>query len=126
MIHQKRAIEAWLKNGGRGILEMATGTEKTVVSLYAIQKLSRDNQKINVLVTAHSRAILEQWKREACEKLGILSSGGYEIPINTKFVRIEFETIQKLIRTERYTDLLIVDEVHHAIRGRSSETSSKL
>lgn len=116
--HQKRAIDAWMMNGGRGIVEMATGTGKTAVGLYAIQKLCKDNRKLNVIVTCHSRAILEQWKRECTEKLGIRGSSGYEVAIDTKFVRIEFETIQKIIRSEeKHADLLIIDEVHHAIKG---------
>ena len=37
--HQKTALEAWLGSGGKGVLEMATATGKTMVGLAAAEKL---------------------------------------------------------------------------------------
>jgi len=65
--HQEIALEAWLKSGGKGILEMATATGKTMVGLAAAQKLFTLYGSLRVLVLAHSRALLDQWRREAIE-----------------------------------------------------------
>jgi superfamily II DNA or RNA helicase len=116
--HQKIALEAWLKSGGKGILEMATATGKTMVGLAAAQKLFTLYGSLRVLVLAHSRALLDQWRREAIEKLGFVGdpNGDYKIPLSygNTFV-IEFNTLQTVYKNPGAyaTDLLIVDEVHH-------------
>jgi superfamily II DNA or RNA helicase len=70
-----------------------------------------------VRVLTHSRAILNQWRREVIDKLGILADRelGYEYPIFIDGFRINFQTLQTAYKEpERYAaDLLIVDEVHH-------------
>lgn len=117
--HQQQALEAWLRAGGRGILEMATATGKTLVGLAAALKLYGVHGRLEVLVLAHSRALLNQWRREAIEKLGVSGSTDtdYTVPLSygDRFT-IRFETLQKVYRApHRYpADLLIVDEVHHS------------
>ena len=116
--HQNVAMEAWQRSGGKGILEMATATGKMMVGLAAAEKLFGLYGSLRVLVLAHSRALLDQWRREAIDKLGFVgdSNGSYKHPLSYdgKFV-IEFETLQKVYRNPGAyaTDLLIVDEVHH-------------
>lgn len=116
--HQRRALEAWLSAGGRGILEMATASGKTLVGLAAALKLYEVHGRLEVLVLAHSRALLNQWRREAMEKLGLAGNPGadYTVPLEYggRFV-LRFETLQKVYRSpDRYrADLLVVDEVHH-------------
>ena len=99
---------------------MATATGKTLVGLMAIQKLAaemeKNEDKGRVLITSHSRAILNQWKQEVIDKLGLMPDySDYKVPISCDYVKIEFDTIQKLIRLDRTkeVELLIVDEVHH-------------
>lgn len=115
--HQKRALETWLSSGGRGILEMATATGKTMVGLAAAEKLFALHGSLRVLVLAHSRALLDQWRREAIEKLGFVGepNGSYKQPLRYDGFVVEFETLQKVYRDPGAyaTDLLIVDEVHH-------------
>jgi superfamily II DNA or RNA helicase len=123
-IHQEKAFNHWCKNGHRGVIEMATATGKTLVGLMAIQKLAAEKEKENskgrkkgrVLIISHSRAILNQWKYEVIDKLGFLANySDYKTPVSCDYVKIEFETIQSLIRKNGITrvDLLIADEVHH-------------
>jgi superfamily II DNA or RNA helicase len=120
--HQKQAFEAWKKKGRVGVVEMATATGKTLVGLMAIEELSKEGlkrgERCRALVLAHSKAILNQWRRETLDKLGLAGDiyTEYSIPVVCVGVRIEFETIQKVIRSgpQNYSaDLLIVDEVHH-------------
>ncbi len=117
--HQRRALEAWTAGGMKGVLEMATATGKTLVGLAAAQKLYELHGRLHVRVMAHSRALLDQWRREAIDKLGFIGDpqADYRSPLaySDRFV-IEFSTVQKVSRNPRAfpTDLLIVDEVHHS------------
>jgi len=124
--HQKTALEAWLGSGGKGVLEMATATGKTMVGLAAAEKLFKLHGSLRVLVLAHSRALLDQWRRETIEKLGFVGgpNGDYRSPLNydDRFV-VEFDTLQKVYKNPGAyaTDLLIVDEVHHGAGLRFRE-----
>lgn len=126
--HQKDALNEW-KRERNGIIEMATATGKTLVGLAAIEDIVgqiRDSSKIaKVLIVSQSKNILNQWRRETIEKLGLLgdSSLDYKTPITTSTVKIRFETAQMILqglknpqKHNEYNDpeqLLIVDEVHH-------------
>ncbi|MDK2831383.1 MAG: hypothetical protein PWQ75_1135 [Methanolobus sp.] len=116
--HQAEALDKWLENGGRGILEMATASGKTLVGLAIAECLFNTHGKLNVLVLAHSKAILNQWRSEAIEKLGLIAEKNLDynmdLSFNNKF-RIKFNTLQTVHKNPKWysTDLLIVDEVHH-------------
>ena len=57
--HQSTALEKWKRNGRRGILEHATGSGKTISSLWATSfQLER---KGDVVVLVPSRPLLRQW-----------------------------------------------------------------
>jgi superfamily II DNA or RNA helicase len=109
---------------------MVTATGKTLLGLMAIQKLAADmeiqNRRGTVLIASHSQAILNRWKQEVIEKLGLLRMyGDYRTPVSCEFVKIEFETIQSLIRAENseYVDLFIIDEVHDIVASEIREIS---
>ncbi|MBP1908574.1 DEAD/DEAH box helicase [Methanolobus bombayensis] len=116
--HQAEALDKWLVNGGKGILEMATASGKTLVGLAIAERLFNTHGKLNVLVLAHSKAILNQWRAEAIEKLGLIADKNldydWDLAFKNKF-RIQFNTLQTVYKNpDLYpTDLLIVDEVHH-------------
>jgi superfamily II DNA or RNA helicase len=58
--HQVDAIRSWEQAGRRGILEMATGTGKTVTALAATRPLARDGHLIVVLVPGVD--LMGQWE----------------------------------------------------------------
>lgn len=62
--HQGRAVDAWEANGGRGILEMATGAGKTKAALIAAQRLWRREGRLLLVVAVPVRPLLEQWAAE--------------------------------------------------------------
>lgn len=65
--HQTDALEAWIKNGRKGIFEHATGSGKTFTAMCAINDaLNRDE---TVLVLVPSRDLLKQWSKELRETL---------------------------------------------------------
>ncbi len=60
--HQLTALENWVKNRRRGILEHATGSGKTFTAICAIRD-ALDRGK-SVLVLVPSKELLRQWKSE--------------------------------------------------------------
>ncbi len=50
--YQEDAIEAWAKNGYRGIFNMATGTGKTFTAIYVVKQLVEKEKKRCTLVVA--------------------------------------------------------------------------
>lgn len=63
--YQIKCIDAWLKAGARGMIEMATGTGKTYTSIasiyYLIKKL--DLQKLCIVITCPYTHLVDQWER---------------------------------------------------------------
>lgn len=136
--YQQEAIDAWLKNGGRGVLAMATGTGKTVTAIGAFEQLvemQADNQPLLILITCPFDNLVRQWD-EALRAKGykpvpcfvdrniwfgdahhvinnlLLNRRGVGILITTHatFAR---EDLRRLIETWQGNFLIISDEVHH-------------
>ncbi|WP_224335956.1 DEAD/DEAH box helicase [Haloprofundus halobius] len=57
--YQRDALDAWLSNSQRGILELPTGSGKTVVAIAAMVELG-----VPTLVVVPTIDLLEQWRRE--------------------------------------------------------------
>jgi len=70
--YQENATAAWLHNSFRGILEMATGTGKTLTALVCLEKAFETKEKIVAVISSPFIHLSEQWIRES-EKLGIHS-----------------------------------------------------
>jgi len=79
MEHQIKAIEAWFKAGRRGILEMATGTGKTVAALAAAVSCFRETRRLACIVLVPYLHLLEQWETH-CRHFGfrpVVCSGSH-------------------------------------------------
>jgi superfamily II DNA or RNA helicase len=133
--NQDEGLHAWLDADREAILEMATATGKTVAGIAAIAYLcgelpgwqgqSSETDDANIMIVAHSNAILSQWRHEISEKLGFsvsaVAGGGNTDPLHMTTGTIELHTAHWL--QERYErdlaecyDLIIYDEVHHLSR----------
>jgi len=66
--YQKDAIRSWWENNGRGILEMATGTGKTITALTAASAVweacREEDKSLLVIITAPYKHLAEQWADE--------------------------------------------------------------
>ncbi|NMC05885.1 MAG: DEAD/DEAH box helicase, partial [Candidatus Lokiarchaeota archaeon] len=135
--HQAAAIKAWVARGRQGIVEMATATGKTVVGMKAIELCCKDRHDVGkrdarVMITCNSLVILEQWRSEIRDKMGLRfddtnTSSTLITTIASGFtIEVQFVTMQalsmeynagKLAREMKYYhkhyDLIVVDEVHH-------------
>ncbi len=64
--HQGKAVAAWCDAGFRGVLEMATGSGKTIASMIAAYRLYEENKPLFIVVAAPYRPLIEQW----CDEIG--------------------------------------------------------
>ena len=62
--HQGQAVRAWEAAGRRGILEMATGSGKTITAMVCATRLQDDVAGLLVVVSAPYRPLIEQWCEE--------------------------------------------------------------
>lgn len=142
--YQLEAIDAWLAHGGQGLLEMATGTGKTITSLAAGVRVYEREQRLAVIIAAPYQHLVDQW-REIAETFGIQPILAYQkksqwlnplhqqvlefnrgdrrtlavITTHTTFIDVDF---QKIVTNLNGSTLLIADEAHHlgAERTRTS------
>ncbi|MGK7927882.1 MAG: DNA phosphorothioation system restriction enzyme [Spirulina sp.] len=68
--YQHQAVENWLRNRGRGILKMATGSGKTIVALAIATELYRKIGLQVLLVVCPFRHLVAQWGRE-CQRFNL-------------------------------------------------------
>lgn len=142
--YQIEAIEAWFTHGCQGLLEMATGTGKTITALAASARLYDREGSLAVIIAAPYQHLVDQWHEEAksfgyapvlayqsksrwlddLNGLIMEYNGGYRrfisvITTHATFISPEFQASVARLRTGA---LLIADEVHHlgAERGRLS------
>ena len=59
--HQGEAVRAWETAGRRGILEMATGSGKTITAMICAARLQDEVDGLIVVVSAPYRPLIEQW-----------------------------------------------------------------
>ncbi len=134
--YQLEAIDSWFNNNYRGILEMATGTGKTITSLAAATKFLSINKRLVLVIVVPYKHLVEQWSEEA-EKFGFrpvrvaeaARDWEPELTRQVSAFRIGVTNQISLVATNSalvtgslsgilsdiWKDtLLIVDEVHHA------------
>lgn len=59
--HQGKAVNAWCEDGYRGVLEMATGSGKTITSMIAANRLYQEHNPLLMVVAAPYVPLIEQW-----------------------------------------------------------------
>jgi DNA phosphorothioation system restriction enzyme len=139
--YQKKAIEAWFAHQCRGLLEMATGTGKTITSLAASTYLYEQEGRLAVIIAVPYQHLVDQWHDEAKafgyrpilaykSKVRWLQdlnrqimeyNAGYRnfisvIATHTTFINTDF---QESIACLKGPSLLLADEAHHLGAERS-------
>ena len=62
--HQGAAVRAWLQAGCQGILEMATGSGKTITAMIGAYQLYQSQGSLLIVIAAPYVPLLEQWCEE--------------------------------------------------------------
>ena len=65
--HQGKAVAAWCEAGYRGVLEMATGSGKTITSMIGAHRLYKENKPLLIVVAAPYVPLIEQW----CDEIAL-------------------------------------------------------
>lgn len=111
--YQREALEAWSRNGFRGVISLPTGAGKTVVAIAAIAQLS-----VRTLVVAFTKEQMFQWRDKILEftdappsMIGLFYSEEKRIaPITITTYQSAHRYVDQL---SPYYSFLIIDEVHH-------------
>ena len=62
--HQAHAVEAWCDAKYRGVLEMATGSGKTIAAMISAHRLYEKNKPLLIVVAAPYVPLIDQWCKE--------------------------------------------------------------
>jgi superfamily II DNA or RNA helicase len=136
--YQKEAVSAWMQNGGKGILQMATGTGKTFTAIQcALELAKRENQPLSVITlcpyihlanswvksfqdcgfsTVACFGGLSNWKDLVKRHLSYRRFGSKNMPLaivstNSTFQGKYFQSL--LDSMKAHSVLLIADEMHN-------------
>jgi len=78
--HQGNAVKAWSSAGFRGVLEMATGSGKTITSMICAHKLFDVHKPLLIVVAAPYIPLVQQWCDEirpfGLEPINLTTAGG--------------------------------------------------
>lgn len=59
--HQGKAVKAWCESGYRGVLEMATGSGKTITAMICAHRLYEKHKPLLIVVSAPYIPLIQQW-----------------------------------------------------------------
>ena len=135
--YQNEAVEEWMRNSGQGILNMATGTGKTITSLLAASRLaSIQDGSLALIIAAPYQHLVDQWKSDLND-FGVSPVLAYQsrttwtdnlsgqiteynsnvrniLTVITTHKTFSSKHFQNIIgRIDGSRTMLIVDEVHH-------------
>ncbi len=95
--HQGRAVTAWQRSGYRGVLEMATGSGKTITSMICAHKLYERYSPLLIVIAAPYRPLIDQWCNEV-EEFGIAPKN-LTLLSNAKARANELQKLKRRLRT---------------------------
>jgi superfamily II DNA or RNA helicase len=110
---QNNAIQEWISQDYKGIINVVTGGGKTIFGIYSFYNLNKNDIVDNVIVIVPSKTLQDQW---AANFLNLFELSESEISYNVNKVRkvniLINLTAQKLPKLNYNRTLLIADECH--------------
>jgi hypothetical protein len=110
--HQGSAVNAWVDNGYKGTLEMATGSGKTLTAMIAANKLFNEINKLLIIIAAPYIPLIQQW----CDEVALFGIR----PINLTLAKGEIERNRrlyqiKLAMSHDETDIEVIVVTHDTL-----------
>ncbi|WP_122088535.1 DEAD/DEAH box helicase [Halalkalicoccus subterraneus] len=108
--YQRAALDAWRDNGDRGVLELPTGSGKTVIAIKAIEALG-----IPTLVVVPTIDLLNQWREELRTEFDI-PVGQFGGGVQSREAITVSTYDSAYLKADSIGDvfpLVVFDEVHH-------------
>jgi len=111
--YQRDALDAWEANDRRGVLELPTGSGKTVIGVKAIESVGRPTLR-PTLVVVPTIDLLEQWRAEL-DSLGVPVGrlGGGEQRVEDLTVATYDSAYLRADELGDRFELVVFDECHH-------------
>lgn len=147
-LHQREALKNWKKNDFTGILELATGTGKTITSIYAIVKIAQSMNGLCAIIAVPYIDLANQWIKElrlfnifAVQCYG--SAESWEPQLNSYVLRNQTQqneflaivVVNKTLKSEKFQAAIrdinrekiffIGDECHHHMGAAYLEALTK-
>lgn len=120
--YQREAIDAvhayWEANGGNPLIDLATGTGKSVVHAQIVREIAEPNPDINILCLTHVRELVEQNAKAAIRLWPQIPIGinAASLGRRDRRARVLFAAIQSVHRETAATigarHLVLIDEAH--------------
>lgn len=63
-LHQGKAVDAWINANYNGVLEMATGSGKTITAMIAANLLYKKQSKLLIIISVPYLPLVNQWEEE--------------------------------------------------------------
>tara|TARA_B100000787_G_C16198775_1_gene302994 strand:- start:2715 stop:4733 length:2019 start_codon:yes stop_codon:yes gene_type:complete len=134
--YQKKAVNNWFKEKGRGTYDMCTGSGKTLTALATIKRLIDEKKALFIVIVLPLRHLLDQWADEAkmvglkpiscymkeedwrlklTERLSNLriTKSGYVLALVTNSTFLNNDSFHQLINKPEMDFLLVADEAHN-------------
>lgn len=134
--YQREAVQRWTDAGGRGVLEMATGTGKTFAAIGCMDQVRKRCKKALVAIVCPFDNLERQWKSELARwgiisqitshntrwytamKDGISALKASEeermLVVITSYNTFHSEKFTRAVRESEVESMLVADEVHNA------------
>lgn len=133
--YQEEAYLAWMQNGCKGFFEMATGTGKTITSLYCATKIFQKERRLALVIAVPYIHLADQWvqditkfnyfpveaygssakwEKTLANKINMFKNGDNDVlcvvTTHATFISTKFF---KLINQLSDNTMIIADEAHH-------------
>ncbi|WP_242462915.1 DEAD/DEAH box helicase family protein [Persephonella atlantica] len=119
--YQKEAVENWIKNGYKGLFEMATGTGKTLTSIFAINEYIKKKENVFIVVLVPFIHLVDQWEKD----LKLLSENIVKCYGNKKNWLFDLKSKIILQNKNKIKNLIVISTIQTATKEEFIEAIHK-
>ena len=110
--HQGRAVDAWCANGFRGILEMATGSGKTITAMIGAKHAHEHHSPLLMVIAAPYLPLVDQWCVEV-QAFGITPVNLTDVTGSARRRKLIARSKRRL--RHRHSDVEVLVTTHEAL-----------